>query len=207
MQTRARAFQKDADGDRQNDGEIHEKAIGEKQLADIAHVRREGQRLFVCPRDVHQRQIRHIAFHDLDERAAEEVAEADTEGGDGKTGHILIGFERHGQEAIEQRHQKRTEKTAKQRNEHGKKVIHIFRTALIEKAADDAGNSADIHDAGDAEVEVAGFLRQNFAGRAEQKRRSLQDSALNKVDPSAHFSSPLPARQPPFCGGSDVLHS
>ena len=90
----------------------------------------------------------------------------------------VVGMAKDGEEAIDQRHQKRAEQTGKKRNHNGEERIHGLDRGLVEEPADDARNGTDIHDSGNPEVQVPRFFRNNFTGRAEEKRRALQDRAL-----------------------------
>ena len=87
----------------------------------------------------------------------------------GKAGDVLVGAERDGQEAVEQAHQQASP-TGEQSigMPMARKRVHVRRRdgLLIEERADDAADAADVHDAGNAEVQVAGFLRQDLARAA-----------------------------------------
>ena len=63
------------------------------------------------------------------------------------------------------------------RDADGQEGVHLLHGhgLLIEERADDAADAADIHDAGDAQVQVAGFLRQDLAGAAVEQRDALHD--------------------------------
>ena len=54
--------------------------------------------------------------------------------------------------------------------------------------ADDAGNRADIHNAGDTEVQVSRFLGHDLTRRAEKERSSLHDGAVDKKRDQIHGS-------------------
>ncbi len=121
---------------------------------------------------------RHIAARKLDKRATEEIAEADTECREGKTCDILIGAEGDRQEAVEESHCERTENGTQQRNQDGKERNEICGVLFIEESADDTADAADIHDARNAEVQVARFFGDDFAGRAVQQGNALHDGTL-----------------------------
>ena len=65
-----------------------------------------------------------LAAGELDEGAAEEVAHAHAEGGHGQTGDVLVGAERHGEEAVQQAHQQGAQQGAEQGDQHGQEAVH-----------------------------------------------------------------------------------
>ena len=110
---------------------------------------------------------RYITVHQLDQRSAKEVTEADTEGGHGQTGHVLVRPQGNGQETVQQSHQQGTQQTTKHRNRNSEESVHICRTAcrsLIEEGADDTADTSHIHNAGDSQIQVTGFLRDDLTG-------------------------------------------
>ena len=58
---------------------------------------------------------------------------------------------------------------------------HIVLHVLIHEGGRQTGDAAEVHDAGDAEVQVAGFLRDDLAERAEHDNRAEHDGRVQKV--------------------------
>ena len=79
--------------------------------------------------------------------------------------------------AVQQSHQQRAQQGAQHGDAHRQQAVHLRRRdgLLIEKRPDDAADAAHIHDAGDAQIQVAGFLRQDLAGAAVQQGDALHD--------------------------------
>ena len=180
-----------------DDGSIGQKTVGENGLAQLVEdfrtlvfCRKSGNRIhkrkMLCKGTACLRECNgwYIGMADLDQRAAEEVADADTERGKGKTGNVLICPHRYCQEAVQKSHQAREEQRAKQRDQDGEDtdvpMTEIGTGLFKEEAADNAADGAHIHDAGDTEVQVAGFLGDDFTGRTVQKRNALHDGSSNE---------------------------
>ena len=62
---------------------------------------REGQRTAEVAAGGGEGDGGHLAAGELDEGAAEEVADAHAEGGEGKTGDVLVGPEGDGEDAVD----------------------------------------------------------------------------------------------------------
>ena len=58
---------------------------------------------------------------------------------------------------------------------------------LIEEGSNDAADTADIHDARNAEVQVAGFFGEDFTGAAVQKRNALHDGTRKERSKIKHL--------------------
>ena len=90
-----------------DDGKVGKEAVGQENLtepaADIQGFAEIGARRA-------QRDGGDFAVGQLDERAAEEVADADAERRERKTRDVLVGAQRNGQQAVEKAHQKRAQK-------------------------------------------------------------------------------------------------
>ena len=202
MQTHARVLEHVGRDERDGHGEVGEKAVGQEDLAEPAELRRKRQRLGKVAVRGRERDGRHLAAGELDERAAEEVAEADAERRHGKAGNVLIGAQRDGEKAVQQSHEQRAEQARQQRDHDGEKAVHPRGPAdalLIQERPDDAADAADIHDARDAEVQVAGLFGERFAGAAEQQRDTLYDGAGDKGHKIKHAPPPPSS---PACGSS-----
>ena len=148
----------------------------------------------------------HVRAGELNERAAEEVAEAHAEGGQGKAGDVLVGSQGNGEEAVDQAHQKGAHKAAQHRDADGEEGIHVRGggVLLIEEGADDAADGAHIHDARDAQVQVAGLLGEGLAGAAVQQRDALHDGSGDESGEIKHAARLPSVRFPLFhaCGSS-----
>ena len=75
----------------------------------------------------------------------------------------------------EKAHQQGTQQGAEHGDHDGKEGVQCRRRCglLIEERADNAADAAHIHDAGNTEVQVAGFFREDLAGAAEQQGDAL----------------------------------
>ena len=115
--------------------------------------------------------------NDVTEEVTEEVTEANAEGGEGKTGHVLVCSEGYGEECVYEGRCERSEQTADKGNEYCENGGYCHTRILIEEAADYARDSADIHDAGDTEVKVTRFFGDYLTCRAEEKGSALNYSS------------------------------
>ena len=104
------------------------------------------------------------------------MAHAGAEDGQGQARHILVGPERGGEKAEDQRGQRSRQKGAQDAHQHGDEAAGsgARRLFIVEHAAKAQG-AAHEHDALHAQVQVAGLLRQNLAQGAEQQRRAVGD--------------------------------
>ena len=163
----------------QDNGQVCQEAIGQENLAEPAQALGEGQGLGKIAAGGGQGNGGHLAAGELDQGAAEEVADAHAEGGHGQTGNVLVGPEGHRQEAVQQAHQQRAQQGAQHGDHNGQKAAHLVggHGLLIEERADDAADTAHIHDAGDTQVQVAGLLGEDLAGAAVQQGDTLHDRA------------------------------
>ena len=93
---------------------------------------------------------------------------------------------------------------------NGQKAVHFGggHGLLIEERADDAADAAHIHDAGDTQVQVTGFLRQDLAGAAEQQGDALHDrTGDERYKIKAHLLTPpslLFLRRTDFVGDEEL---
>ena len=82
---------------------------------------------------------------------------------------VLVGFEGNGEEAEQQAHQQRANKAAESGDKSSKEAVHCLgrgQGLLIEEGTDNAADAANIHDAGDTKVQVAGLLGDDLTGGA-----------------------------------------
>ena len=167
MQTGTGAVNDKGRDEGDGNGQIYKKAVIQHKIAEYAQLACDGQSLFETVGGGGQSQKRHIRAGKLYKRTAEEVAEAHAEGGHSKTGDILICSEGHSKETEKKSHQKRADQTKKRRDQHGQRGIQSIgrgKALLIKESADHAADAAHIHDTGNTEVHVAGFLGNDFAG-------------------------------------------
>ena len=78
----------------------------------------------------------------------------------------LVGSERYCEEAEKKAHQKRTYQAEQSGDEHCQSGVERFgggKALLINESADNTADTADIHNAGDTEIHVAGFLGDDLA--------------------------------------------
>ena len=193
MQADARAAQDVGRDKRDDDSDIGEEAVRQENGAEPAELVRKRQLRAEAVAGGGEADGGRAAARELGERTAEEVAHTDAEGGQRKAGDVLIGAERDREEAVDQPHHKRAEERAAERNEHRERRVQRLgrgERIFIQKRADDARDAADIHDAGDAEVEVTGFFGEDLAGGAEQQRNALHDGAADKFCKN-HFVASL----------------
>ena len=163
LKSRARMLEEVGGYERDDYRGVGEKAVGEEKVSDFSELRSKRKRGFKAVARRAQRYRGDVASGYLDERAAEEVAEADAEGRHRKTRNVLIRTQRDGQEAVEQTHERRAENAREQGNEHREERVYRGGVFLIEERTDNAGDTADIHYAGDTEVQVAALFGYSLA--------------------------------------------
>ena len=112
--------------------------------------------------------------HDLlaDKAGADQAGKTDAEDGQRQSGRHLVDRKPERQNAEDPRH-RRAGQDAAQR-------AHEDRTGQV--GAAEAAGCADDHHAFDAEVEDAGALDHELAGRRQQQRRRGGDDRQNKAD-------------------------
>ena len=110
----------------------------------------------------------------------EEISEAHAEGRHGETGHVLVGPEVNREEAIQKSHDEGAQKRSPGRDQYADQRIERGCILLIQEGPDDAADTADVHDAGNSEVQVSGFFGNGFTGTSEKKRYALGDSTRYK---------------------------
>ena len=177
----------------QDNGQIRQEAIGQEDLAEPAQTLGKGQGLGKIAAGGGQGDGGDLAAGELDQGAAEEVADAHAEGGHGQAGNVLVGPQGHRQEAVQQAHQQRAQQGAQHGDQNGQKAAHLVggHGLLIEERADDAADTAHIHDAGDTQVQIAGLLGEDLAGAAVQQGDTLHDRAGDEgYNIKIHFLTP-----------------
>ena len=88
-----------------NHCQISQESVGQEQLAEPPGRIRAGQFCLEGQARIGQGQVRHGVSAQLDQAAAEEIAEAHAESSHREAGHVLIGAQRHRQETVQQAHQ------------------------------------------------------------------------------------------------------
>ena len=180
METGPRGFENVGCNERDDDGEVSKESVRKEHFA-----KPSGS---VCKRQAGTERIarfrqgygRHLAAGQLDEGTAEEISEAHAEGRHGETGHVLIGPEVNREEAIQKTHDERAQKRGPGRDQYANQRIERGCILLIQESPDDAADTADVHDAGNSEVQVSGFFGNGFTGTSEKKRYALGDSTRYK---------------------------
>ena len=112
--------------------------------------------------------------------AAKEVAKAYAEGGQRQAGNVLVGAERHGQHAVNQSAKHGQRKRADQRQQSGHQHVGIFHPVFIQESRHQAANAAHVHDAGNAEVQIAAFFGEDFTRRAIQQGNALNNRVFEE---------------------------
>ena len=176
----------------QDNGGIGQEAVGQEDFSKPAQLVREGQAPAEVGAGGAEGDKGDLASGDLNEGAAEEVAEAHAEGGHGKAGNILVGPEGHGEEAVEKPHKEGAQQGAQQGDAHCENTRHLSGGdgLLIQERADNAADAAHVHDTGNAQVQVAGLLRDGLAGGAEEQGDALDNGSGNKGCKIKHCGFP-----------------
>jgi len=184
--------QEEPDRNGEDDRHIGQKAVGEQERAQTELAGEavkeidEGKRVVAeCLRGHGYGDLADAAG-ELVEAPAEEVADAGAEDRQGQAGDVLVRAQRDGQEAVDE--------AAKRGGEERRDETHndAQRRARLDPCVDavdvfihergrQTGDAAEIHDTGNAEVEVAGFLRDDLAERAEHDNRAEHDGRVQKV--------------------------
>ena len=122
-----------------------------------------------------------------------EVGHTAAEDGQRQAGDVLVGPEGDGQETVQQTAQGGGGERRQQRDHQTHETGGIGIVELIEEGGRQSRNTAQIHDPGDAQVQVAGFLCQDLAHGAEQNDGAELDSRLNQLNNlvDAHLAPPF----------------
>ena len=121
----------------------------------------------------------------LVEAAAEEVADAGAEDRQGQTGDVLVRAQADGQEGVDEAAQGRRQEAGQQAHEYAQG--HVGRNArpdtvdvLIGEGGAQTGDAAQVHDARDAQVQIAALLGHDLAQGAEQNDRAEDDGGVQQ---------------------------
>ena len=171
---------------------VDHEVVGEEQLPDVGDVHHAVREDGVVEDALHggadgQEPGGVCIAHGL----AKVVAKARAEHGQGQAGDVLVGPQGDGQHGEDQG----ADTGADQRTDHGDDQGNVGVGPpgfFIVVGAEDAGDAAHEHHALDAQVHVAGFLRQRLAQHAEEQRGRRQDAGGEEIDEVIH------ARRPPF---------
>ena len=174
--------------DGQNDGGVNHETVVEHGLTQDAEIGEHRQ--FGLEGLVDHALRRGAAVEDI---YAEEVCHAHAEGGQGKAGHVLIGAQADGQKAVNQAAEHRSSESAEQRDHDAKRHVRVGSGVFIQISACEPRKTAQIHDAGNAEIQVAAFFGDNFAHRAVHDDGAEGDGAHDPCDKRIHQQTSLPA--------------
>ena len=105
---------------------------------------------------------------------SEEVGEAGAEDGESQAGHVLVGPEGDGEHTVEKRAEGGAEKGQNKPQQHGDDLAGSA-DLLIEVGSGQTAHGPHKHHTLHAQVQVAGFLGENFAQCTEEKRHARQD--------------------------------
>ena len=188
IQADPRMIQDSMQDDGQNDGGIDHETVVEDRLADNAQTGKHGQ---LGLKGFVDHALRGGAS--VENVYAEKVCHAHAKRGQRKAGHVLIGAQADGQKAVNQAAQHRRGEGAEQRNHDAERHVRIGGGVLIQISACETGESAQIHDARHAEVQVAAFFGDNFAHCAVHDDGAEGDGAHDPCDKRIHQQTSLPA--------------
>ena len=196
MKTGARVLEEVGSEKCNDDREVSQEAVGQEDLTEPAGRLGDGKGFAEIGAGCGERDGRDLTAGELDERATEEVADADAERGKGKTGHVLVRAKRNRQQAVNQAHEERACQRAEHRNTDGGQRAHFGcgNGLLIEERANNAADTADIHHARNTEVQVAGFFGEDLTGAAVEKGNALHDGARKERSKIKHLLRLLFAR-------------
>ena len=127
---------------------------------------------------------------------AQEVGKAGAEDGEGQTGHVLVGPEGDGEDAVNEGAQSGAQDGAHHGDEHGHHRVGVGHGLLIVVGPGQTGHAAHEHHALHAQVQVARLLGDNLAQGAEEEGRARQHGGHHKAEDFIHCCAP------PFRGKS-----
>ena len=167
--------------DGQDDGQVYHETVIEDQLAYHAQTGEAGNGGPVDGAGGSHGDLAHAAGHGV-EAAAEEVGDAAAEDGQRQTGDVLVGPQGDGQEAVKQAAQSGDQERCQEGDQQAHKAVGIGVIELIEERGRQTRDAAQVHDARDAQVQIAGFLRQNFADGAVHDDGAEANRGLQQTD-------------------------
>ena len=182
LESHACASQHESSDQRDHDRQINEETVGKEDASEPTEVRRKRQTGFEQDLRLRKRKRGLTGTRKLCQRTAEKVTDADTEGRQRKTGHILVGTQSDREERVDQSHQKRSHQCATQRNEDRQRGVHHIHGVLVQECTCGTADTADIHDAGNTEVQMSRLFGDDLTGRTVEERRALHDRAGQKRD-------------------------
>ena len=167
----AAAHQEEVDADGQHNGQIDHETVAEDQAADGEVPDGQGGQARdggpVGRAGGGHRDLPHAAGHGV-QAAAEEVGHAAAEDGQGQAGDVLVGPEGDGEKAVEQAAQRRGQEGRGEGEDEAEHRGGIRVVELVEEGGRQTGDAAQVHDAGDAQVQIAGFLGEDLTHGAEE---------------------------------------
>ena len=113
---------------------------------------------------------------------AEEVGNTAAKDGQGQAGDILVGTEGDGQEAVKQTAQSGRHKSCKEAQQQCHDGNGVGSSIFIGERTGKAGDAAQIHDAGDTQIQIAGFLRDDLTKGAEEDDGAKHDGRHEQID-------------------------
>ena len=183
VQSHLCALEHECRDQRNDNGEVRQEPVGEEHLPEPAQILCKRQARAEIVAGAREGDVRLVTARNTDQRSAQKHSHARAEGGQRQTRDVLIGAQGDGQEAVDQRHQRRSDQGADKRNQHRDNGNHpVPHRLLVKERADHAADAADIHDAGNAEVQVSALFGDDLPRRSEQQRNPLPDGALDKCD-------------------------
>ena len=99
-----------------------------------------------------------------------------------RSGDVLVCPEGDGEEAVQQSAQRRRQEGGKETQQQTHQLAGVRVVELVEEGRRQARDAAQIHDAGDTQVQIAGFLRQDLTNGAEHDDGAELDGGLDQLD-------------------------
>ena len=187
IQARTGAGQEPVQHHSQQDRRIDEKTVGEHDLPDVAQTRQHGN--FGAERLVGDGSGGVAGA--VQDKHAEEVCHTHAEGRQRQTGDVLVGAQGDGQERIDQAARHRGQNSTGQGDQDADKAVGVGSAVLIGPGAGKARETAQVHDARHAEVQVAGFLGHGLAQRTVHDNCAKRDGAHDPRNQTAvHITCP-----------------
>ncbi len=114
------------------------------------------------------------------------------EGGHGKTGHVLVCLEGHGQKAVDRAHDGTAEKGCQKRNNDHQKAGHTRLVGTVERVqSGTAAGTSHAENTGNTEVEVTCLFGQDLARGAVEKGCAEGDRIDQIIQKRFHAQSPF----------------
>lgn len=118
----------------------------------------------------------------VENKDTKEVCHTCTEDRQSKTGNVLVCTQCDRQQAVDQTAERCGDKAAEKRDQDDQQYRWVGDTVLIEVGTGKSGETAQHHNTGDAEVQVAGTFCNDLTGGAEHDNCTEPDGAVNPRD-------------------------